>query len=112
MRIVAEIVPRQTEQWPEGSHNKQLNFTYRKKSPDFGFLAYKPHCEQSSSCSTHTCSLVWGQSFLSALGFQVHLLGRLGGTKGQSLGMLEPDRESLAALGFLVRMAGIGASGG
>ena len=38
MRIVAEIVPRQTEQWPEGSHNKQLNLTYRKKSPDFGFL--------------------------------------------------------------------------
>ena len=38
MRIVAEIVPRQTEQWPEGSHNKQLNLTYRKKSPDLGFL--------------------------------------------------------------------------
>ena len=41
----------------------------------------------------------------------MHLLGRLGGMKGQSLGMLELDLDNLV-LPFLDLMAGIGAKGG
>ena len=57
LRIVQKIVPRQMAQWPNGSHNKQLNLTYRKKITGFGFpwlrdgLLWKITWNQNSSSS-------------------------------------------------------------
>ena len=56
--------------------------------------------------------MVCGESFLSAVAFHVHLLGRFGQMKLGHLSMLELDLDSPLALPFLVRMAGIGAWGG
>ena len=36
----SEIVPRQSDGRPEGSHNKQLILSHRKKWPELGFLDY------------------------------------------------------------------------